>query len=77
MPTQSVLLKQFVRPSEVVTAINDAHTEFKRVFKKGAKISLAYSERGAIKTPEYWVAMWSEGDSPENELTWFRNYFSV
>ena len=76
-PIRSVLLKQFARPSQVVDAINDAHTEYKRVFKKGARISLAYSERGAVKNPEYWVSMWSEGDSPENELTWFHNYFSV
>lgn len=74
---QSIQLKQFARPSEVVAAINDAYTEYKRVFKKGAKISLAYSERGGLKTPEYWLTVWVEGDTSQEELIWMKNYFSV
>jgi hypothetical protein len=74
---QSIPLKQYTSPLESINSINDAHTEFKRVYKKGAKISLAYSERGSLKLPEYWVAVWTEGDTSQEELTWFRNYFSV
>ena len=70
----SIILKQFDSPREAIEKINDAHEEFRAVFKKGAKTELAYSECGHYKTPTYHVSLWYTGNKEEFE--WFKNYFT-
>jgi len=48
---QSIPLKQYTSPLESINSINDAHTEFKRVYKKGGENLLGLFRTGESKTP--------------------------
>jgi hypothetical protein len=71
---QSIKLKEFASPKEVNQSITDAHAEFKRVFKRGAKIELAMSFDGPVNNQKYFVAAWLDGE--DEEFKWFKNFFN-